>query len=195
MYFYLSSRKHLTCAFYGQQIFLHSFLKIHLFLAVLGLCCCAWAFRTCGGWGLLCSCGAGASRWGGFSCCRAQVLWCSGVISCGYWALECGLSSSVRKPEEGGIFPDQGLNLSPLAGGFLTTGPWEKSPSIHLHGLCLLTSSMEIVLSPLVGGVCRDHFGQPREGLGGLEAGVRGPGYPVQARLSNLRPLSATWEW
>lgn len=42
-----------------------------------------------------------------------------------------------------------------------------KCPSTHLHGLCLLTCSVEIVLSPLVGGVFRDHFGQPSEGLGG----------------------------
>ena len=51
MYFYLSSGKHLTSAFYGQQILLHSFLKINLFLAVLGLCCCTRAFPAFGGRG------------------------------------------------------------------------------------------------------------------------------------------------
>ena len=154
MYFYLSSGKHLTSAFYGQQILLHSFLKINLFLAVLGLCCCAGAFPACGGRGLVSRCSAGPSHWGGSPCCRAQVLWRSGFVSCGYWALECGLSSCAHKPEDCGIFPDWGLNLSPLAGRFLPTGPREKAPSTRLHGLC----SMEIVLSPLVGGVCRDHF-------------------------------------
>ena len=28
------------------------FLKIYLFLAVLGLCCCVWAFSSCGERGL-----------------------------------------------------------------------------------------------------------------------------------------------
>ena len=26
---------------------------MYLFLAVLGLCCCAWTFSSCGEWGLL----------------------------------------------------------------------------------------------------------------------------------------------
>ena len=29
------------------------FFKINLFLAALGLGCCAWAFSSCGEWGLL----------------------------------------------------------------------------------------------------------------------------------------------
>ena len=29
------------------------FKKIYLFLAALGLCCCAWAFSSCSEWGLL----------------------------------------------------------------------------------------------------------------------------------------------
>ena len=29
------------------------YLSIYLFMAVLGLCCCAWAFSSCGEWGLL----------------------------------------------------------------------------------------------------------------------------------------------
>ena len=29
------------------------FFKFYLFLAVLGLCCCARAFSSCGEWGLL----------------------------------------------------------------------------------------------------------------------------------------------
>ena len=31
----------------------HSFFVIYLVLAVLGLCCCAWAFSSCGEQGLL----------------------------------------------------------------------------------------------------------------------------------------------
>ena len=42
---------------------LHFFLKIYLFilfLAVLGLCCCEWAFSNCGEMRLLSSCGTRA---------------------------------------------------------------------------------------------------------------------------------------
>ena len=55
-----------------------------LFLAVLGLRCCAWAFSSCGEWGLLFSCGARASHCGGFSCCGARALGvqASVVVAC-----------------------------------------------------------------------------------------------------------------
>ena len=72
------------------------FFLFHLFLAALGLLCCAQAFSSCGEWGLLFV----AVRRGGFSCCRARALgtWASVVVarrlsSCGSWALECRLSS------------------------------------------------------------------------------------------------------
>ena len=35
------------------SFFKFDFLKINLFLAVLGLHCCAWAFSSCGEWGLV----------------------------------------------------------------------------------------------------------------------------------------------
>ena len=63
-------------------------------MASLGLCCCM--FSSCGAW---------ASRCGGFSCCGAQAL---------------GSTSSVVEahrlscPAACGIFPDQGLNPCPL---------------------------------------------------------------------------------
>ena len=47
---------------------------MYVFLAVLGLQCCMWAFLCCGEQGLLCSWSAEASHCGGFSCCRAQAL-------------------------------------------------------------------------------------------------------------------------
>ena len=50
------------------------YLFIYLFLSVLGLCCCKWAFSGCGTQGLLSSCGAQASHYSGFSCCRAAAL-------------------------------------------------------------------------------------------------------------------------
>ena len=39
-----------------------------MFLAVLGLHCCVWAFPSCCEQGLLSSCGAWVSHCGGFSC-------------------------------------------------------------------------------------------------------------------------------
>ena len=45
---------------------------IYLFLAVLGLCCCARAFSSCSERGLLFI--VRASHCGGFSCCGAQAL-------------------------------------------------------------------------------------------------------------------------
>ena len=42
---------------------------LNYFLAVLGLCCCTWAFSNCGEQELISSCGAQASHCVGFSCC------------------------------------------------------------------------------------------------------------------------------
>ena len=58
------------------------FLKITLFLAVLGLCCYVQAFSSCGEWGLLSSCGAWASYCCGFSCYGAWALGRVGFSSC-----------------------------------------------------------------------------------------------------------------
>ena len=49
------------------------FFKICLFIAALGLCCCAWAFCGLGEQGLL-SRGAQASLCTGSSCCGAQAV-------------------------------------------------------------------------------------------------------------------------
>ena len=98
------------------------FLKnssIYLFLIALGLCCCAWAFSTCGQQRQLSSCGtrgfslrrlllwSTGSRPMGFSRCSMQasvvaVSWLSGLgasvvvghglRSCGSLALECASS-------------------------------------------------------------------------------------------------------
>ena len=38
-----------VCVFFNKFIYLF----IYLFLAALGLCCCAWAFSSCGEQGLL----------------------------------------------------------------------------------------------------------------------------------------------
>ena len=86
-----------------------------LFLAVLGLCCCAQAFSSCGEQGLLCSCCAQASHCGGFSCCGTMGSRCTSLAALHH-------IKSFRP----GIKPVS----SALAGGFLTTGPPRKSPSI-----------------------------------------------------------------
>ena len=66
---------------------------------LLSLCCCPWAFSSCGKQGLLC-CGAWASHFSGFSCCGARALGVQASVvvahrlsSCASWTLECRLSS------------------------------------------------------------------------------------------------------
>ena len=49
-------------------------MYFNFFLAALGLPCCAWAFSSCGQWGLLSWSGAQCSHCVGFSSCGAQVL-------------------------------------------------------------------------------------------------------------------------
>ena len=106
----------------GRRIFNHCttrgapwcFLKnkfIYLFLAVLGLHCCAWAFSSCGKWGLLFAvCGlliavASVVAEHGLQTCRFQQLQYVGSV-----AVARRLSCSVAC----GIFLDQGSNLCPL---------------------------------------------------------------------------------
>ena len=79
--------------------FINLFILFILFLAALGLCCCARAFSSCGEQGLLFVAVRGllivvASLVGA----RALGMWASVVVarrlsSCGSWALECRLSS------------------------------------------------------------------------------------------------------
>ena len=72
---------------------------INLFLAVLGVRCCTWAFSSCGERGLLFVVVRGLLIASGFSCCRAwalgmraSVVVAHGLSSCGSWALERRLS-------------------------------------------------------------------------------------------------------
>ena len=58
-----------------------------LFLAALGLCCCAQAFSSCGAQASLYMV---ASLYGGFSCCKAQTIEHTGSVVvahrlCGMW--------------------------------------------------------------------------------------------------------------
>ena len=74
---------------------------------MLGFCCCAGFFLVAVSKGY-----SPVAHCGGFSCCGAQALGCTGSI-----AVANGLSCSVTY----GIFLDQGSPAS--AGGFFTTEP------------------------------------------------------------------------
>ena len=78
---------------------------LFVYLAVLGLRCCPWAFSCCGEWGLLSSCWVRVSHCGGFSCCGARVLWNVGSV-----VIAHGLSC----PAVCRIFPGQRSNPGPL---------------------------------------------------------------------------------
>ena len=122
------------------MLLLHIILFIcYLFLAVLILCCCMQAFSGCGERELLSSCGAQASRGGGFCYCRIRALgmWALAVTACGLssycsQALEPELSNydtraqllcSMWDPSVSGIEPMSAT----LTGGFPTIGPPGKS--------------------------------------------------------------------
>ena len=87
-------------------------------------------------------CGARASHCGGFSCYgaralgpRASVVVARGLSSCGSWALEHRLSScGSRALLLRGMWDLPGPGLEPmspaLAGGFSTTAPPGKPPSL-----------------------------------------------------------------
>ena len=64
------------CLFSNAFIKIFFFFKISVFLAVLGLRCCEWAFPSFRERGLPSSCGAGTSHCGGSSC-----LWPSGLVA------------------------------------------------------------------------------------------------------------------
>ena len=97
------------------QMRLESLLKICLFVAVLGLRCCTWAFSSWSQRGLLSSCGAWASRGAG-SCCGALALGRMGSVV-RHW-----LGCPVESPQT-----TERTRVPWTAGGFLTTGPPGKS--------------------------------------------------------------------
>ena len=115
------------------------YVFIYLFMAALGLCCCAWAFSSCSEWGLLfiavrrlLIAVASLVAEHGLQAHRLQQLWHMGSVvvayglqSAGSVVVVHGLSCSVAC----GIFPRPGFkSMSPaLAGGFLTIAPPGKS--------------------------------------------------------------------
>ena len=68
------------------------FFRFSLFLAALGLCCCAWAFSSCGERGLLFVAVRGLLI-AVASLVAAHGLYACGLSSCGSQALEHRLSS------------------------------------------------------------------------------------------------------
>ena len=75
------------------------YLFIYLFLAELGLCCCMWAFSSCGEWGLLFVAEHGLQAHG------LQQLWHTGSAVVAH-RLSCSMAC--------GIFPDKSWNPCPL---------------------------------------------------------------------------------
>ena len=105
-----------------SQLTFYLFIYLFLFSAALGLCCCPWAFSSCGNRGLhCCSTWAQYSRLVG-SGAWPQQLWGTGLVALGMWNL-----------------PGQEIEpVSPaLAGRFLSTVPQGKSP-VLLKSLSLI---------------------------------------------------------
>ena len=108
---------------------------IYLFLAALGLCCCAWAFSSCGerGYSLL---QVQASHCGGFSCCRAWALGARASVVVAHGLSSCGARALLLR----GMWDLPGPGIKPmspaLAGRFLITAPPGKSLNLSF---CLAT--------------------------------------------------------
>ena len=105
-----------------------------MFLAALGLHCCARAFSSCREQGLLSSCGAQASHCSGCSCCRARPLVMQVSVSCcmgaqhlQLWVLDCRFSSCgtwAQLSQSMWYLPRQGnKSVFPVfQGGYLASG-------------------------------------------------------------------------
>ena len=132
-----------------QVFFNFTYSFIYLFLAVLGLHCCAQAFSSFSERGLLSGCGAWASHGGSFS--LQSTGFRAHFSSCSTWAQELRLPGSRAQAGSGVVA--QGLCCSTtcdlpgpaiepmfpgLGGRFLTTGPPVMSQSssfvnVHTH--------------------------------------------------------------
>ena len=113
------------------------FYFIYLFLAVFGLRCCAWAFSSCGEWGLVFILVRGLLI-AVASCCGARALGAGASVVVAH-GLSCFMAC--------GIFPDRGTNPCPpaLADGFLTTVPPGKPCSkIFNHSFNFITCDWSV---------------------------------------------------
>ena len=98
-------------AIYQPEYLFFNIYFIYLFLAVLGLHCCARAFSSCGEWGLPSSCSARTFH---FILCLLQSIDCRAQAST---VVVSGLSSSNAQaylPKTYRLFPEQGSNSCPL---------------------------------------------------------------------------------
>ena len=92
-----SQRKNIHISVYDLKVFFLSFFFFNVYVFILfGLCCCTWAFFSCGECEPLSSCSAQASHLCGFSCsgARAQGKWASEVVAHG---LSCSVASPLHR--------------------------------------------------------------------------------------------------
>ena len=92
-------------------------------------------FSSCGKWGLLSSCGVWSSRCGGFSCCVAQTLQCTGFSSFCMWAHS--VVSAPRLQSTGSIVVVHGFSCSMAYGIFLDQGSNMYFPHWQTDSLAL----------------------------------------------------------
>ena len=144
MTFWSSEVENLIYLFWGGTIqpwhiviLSHYYLKIiYLFVAVLGLCSCVWAFTSFGKLGLLSSCGVPASHCSGCSCCWAQAPGHVGSVAGTHRLQSKGSVVVVHElscPGSMWNLPRPGIELMSLAltGRFFTTGiPVKPKPTI-----------------------------------------------------------------
>ena len=118
---------------------------IYLFLAALGLCCCAQAFSSCGEWGLLSL--AWASHCHGLSHCGARAPGVQASVVVARGLSSCGSRAQLLR----GMWDLPGPGLEPvspaLAGGFSTTAPPGKSRFIFWSCISYLFNMLSHNLS------------------------------------------------
>ena len=85
------------CFIFPGLIFLYIYKLIYLFLAALGLHCCAQAFSSCGEAGATLRYGAWASHCSGFSCCKAQALGTRASVVVAHEFSSCGSRAQLLR--------------------------------------------------------------------------------------------------
>ena len=106
--------------------------------SVLSLCCCAWAFSSCGEQGRLFSCSTQASYCGGFTR-GAQALGPEGFCSCGLWAQQLWLADSstgLAAPQHVGSSQTRDQTCAPCIGRWILVHC--TSREVHLPSSLLL---------------------------------------------------------
>ena len=160
-------------------IFFISLFYFYLFLAVLGLCCRAWAFSSWGEWGLLfvLVCGlltavASLVAEHRLQACRllgvhASVVVACRLSSCGSRDLEHSLSSCGTWAQLlRGMWDLPGPGLKPMspasAGGFLTIAPPGKSEMFFWNSCYDSTPHAQAYICPVIANQDDIHTQLPR---------------------------------